>query len=348
MESRVAASSRPSTSYRQPCSAFPSRHPRCWSARLPRSNHRFCSRKSFHVAAVAKAKTEDENPEDEYELPGGDPEIMKEVCDKLFPPNEMDWEAFWKTDDFEEWHPKFVEAFQEAGGYDPSDPSRDPSTVEQMEWMTRATDYLRTREDFSEFLPVSWGNQVNQGMKVDPEDEELDILGDEDDRPWNRDMSVWDLRAVMEKRRYREKSRATWRRKQANLGTGPSLDVLKDDVRISDDDRAMFELTEEEAWHFITQGGQAADPKEVLKHVSIMDPEEKIDFPALGVRYIEEVDEFLKRKGHWTTKEADLTSKSITLEGDDFIDFQQMVGEIPEIDDRKRVDSEWSGDMNDA
>lgn len=304
----------------------------------------------FRVAAGRRNEVaNNENPADEYAIPGGDPEIMKEVCDKLFPPGEVDWQKFWKSDDYDEWHSKFVEAFQEAGGYDPSDPERAPSSVEQMEWLTRATDYLKTREDFGQFLPYAWESTGSDGMiEADPEEEEMDILGDEEDRPWNREMSAWDLRAMMEKRRYREKSRAVWRKRQAAVGGGPSLDILKDDVRISDEDRALFELTDEEAWYFITQGGQT-DPAEVMKYVKVMDPEEKIDFPGMGVRYIEEVDEFLKRKGHWTTQESDLTSKTVTLEGEDYDDFQDMVGEpASQIPDRMRMDSEWEEGMVDA
>lgn len=94
----------------------------------------------------------------------------------------------------------------------------------------------------------------------------------------------------------------------------------------------MFEMTDEEAWDFITQSGNAADPFEVLSNTGVCDPNEVIDFPGdEGVQCIEEVDDFLKRHGHWHESEADLVSHELELSGADYDEYMEAAGPIQKI-----------------
>lgn len=123
---------------------------------------------------------------------------------------------------------RFVEAFQEAGGFDPEDPHRVPEPWEQREWLYRVTDYLKTRPDFVNFLPPTWAN-VKEATPDRPE--KVDILNDELDRPWNPETNAADLRATVEKRKYKVKANQLWAKVRATVGKSPAINVLDGDVR---------------------------------------------------------------------------------------------------------------------
>lgn len=126
---------------------------------------------------------------------------------------------------------RFVQAFQEAGGFDPTDPHRDPEPWEQMDWLYRATDYLKTRPDFAEFLPHGWAFPERAELDLPKDEPPCDTIGDELDRPWNQETNAVDLRARMEKRRYKTKQNEKWAKERARVGTSPGIDVVAGDVR---------------------------------------------------------------------------------------------------------------------
>lgn len=92
----------------------------------------------------------------------------------------------------------------------------------------------------------------------------------------------------------------------------------------------MFELTDQEAWDFITQDGTAADPRDVLEHVEICNPFEKVDIIEEGVEFIEGVEDFAKRKGHWRESAFEIPTDAVDLAGAAYSEFMEAAGELPE------------------
>lgn len=75
------------------------------ASHLPDNGHGHATKRSSVVANVYIEKKVVEG-EEEYIYPGTQPEMLKEVCDKLFPPGDTNWGKFWDEDDCEDWYPK--------------------------------------------------------------------------------------------------------------------------------------------------------------------------------------------------------------------------------------------------
>lgn len=114
------------------------------------------------------------------------------------------------------------------------------------------------------------------------------------------DLTPWDLRARMEKRRQQELQRLDWARRKSLIGLFPSLDMTGD-LRLkplpSEADREEREWTEEEIWRLITLDGKAVDPRapgQVAKVLRVYDPEAQSDHPAEGYVEPPSTEEFLE------------------------------------------------------
>lgn len=101
-------------------------------------------------------------------------------------------------------------------------------------------------------------------------------------------------------------------------------------LRFSEEEQAMFELTDQEAWDLITQDGQAAEPREVLRHVKPCNPFEISDGVEEGTLQIEELEDFLKRKGRWRETSFEIPTDQVDLDGVAYSEFVEATGSPPE------------------
>lgn len=126
------------------------------------------------------------------------------------------------------------------------------------------------------------------------------------------DLSAWDLRAGLEKRRRMEREAEAWQEEQRRtVGRFRATGVdWRSDKRIADTgdptDPAYREWTLQEIWRLICMDGMAVDPR-VQAAVTVASPSERTDFPAEGYREYGEAHDFLAAKG-LLIKEEDLAA----------------------------------------
>eukprot|EP00210_Caulerpa_lentillifera_P007440 g7110.t1 len=237
--------------------------------------------------------------------------VLQRVCDKLFPKGVTNWEEFWMNDDFEDWFESWKQYMQEEGGFDPSLPHYDESIDGQRDWLKRATSYLRTRSDYVTMLPYDWAESIH--------DEPEPNFAKEFDPDWDD----WDFRAMMEKRRAREKARREWRRSQKEIGINVHIDTVSIDKRIPEEYREGYNWTDEEVWDIITQKGRALDPRKMKKlpwrEVSL---DEMPDWAGEGHTYVEEIDEYMINQKLMIDKPEQLSKTTADL---------QMESQLPDI-----------------
>ncbi|KAL4452357.1 hypothetical protein ABPG75_008019 [Micractinium tetrahymenae] len=119
-------------------------------------------------------------------------------------------------------------------------------------------------------------------------------------RPEEPELSEWDLRAKMEKRRRQQRAREAWDARRAEAGRYPSLGAdWRTDVRCQQTgdptDPAYREWTHKEIWDLITLNGQNADPREVV--LWVRDPNEIADAPSQGGKYTMDPEEYFESVG---------------------------------------------------
>lgn len=127
-------------------------------------------------------------------------------------------------------------------------------------------------------------------------------------RKQDPELTPWDLRAKMEKRRRQERDRAVWDEQRAAVGRFPTLGTdWRSDVRLQETgdptDPVYREWTHKEIWDLITLNGQNADPREV--ELFVRDPVEIADGPSQGGSYHMEAEEYFESMGA-LIKEEDL------------------------------------------
>mmetsp|Transcript_37519 Transcript_37519/g.83510 ORF Transcript_37519/g.83510 Transcript_37519/m.83510 type:complete len:410 (+) Transcript_37519:32-1261(+) len=187
--------------------------------------------------------------------------------------------------------------------------------AEVQQWMPPRE--VQDREDLFEYPPVT------------PVAEDL-----------NPDLSYSDVRAVAEKRRWRELMDLEWRRRQSLVNRFQHVSQ-ENDVRLQrfkweELDR---EMTQQEVYDFITANGVNAKPED--HEAFVENPLVPIDYvTTMGVQHIEDTEDFLERIGHLATPEdieqfdreivlraaedADLDEHDLELLADDAMAMQEQ------------------------
>lgn len=148
--------------------------------------------------------------------------------------------------------------------------------------------------------------------------------------PIDPEMSEWDLRAKIEKRRRLQAEKADFDRRRALIGQFPARAVGPSDVRLKNGPNyeEMFgkKWTEEEIWNLITMDGEAADIRKIGDRVlTTLDPEALFDYPGtFGYEYVLETEEFLVKTGHWMRPGSISTDAELTLLSSDFKDLDAL------------------------
>lgn len=121
--------------------------------------------------------------------------------------------------------------------------------------------------------------------------------------------SEWDLRAAMEKKRWKERQHRAWEEHRAEtLGRYPSVAAdWRTDVRIQeteDPDATEYrEWSIREIWELITQHGEAADPRVIP--VKVRKPASRADFVEEGFVQNPEIPVWLESQGKLMREEEE-------------------------------------------
>ncbi|KAL6749868.1 hypothetical protein V8C86DRAFT_769159 [Haematococcus lacustris] len=254
----------------------------CFSGRLPQL--RIAQRAKNVPRAVPVPQKQptpfDQNPDwdeahdlNNIEPDYNDPDWHKQVTD---------WEEFWN---YTRWDLE-AEGLEGDGAFDVAGNWTYGS--ERGFKMIEAMRKIEDRPDVVNFLPAqTFRNHVDvwDDPPVSPEKEEE-----------NPQLSVWDIRARAEKKRYRELMDIEWRRRQSKVGKAVYADN-SNDVRGFQYQWQEREFSHEEVYALITQNGNACKPEEYQAYVD--NPLLVADLPnVMGVHYIEETEDFLERIGH--------------------------------------------------
>lgn len=161
-------------------------------------------------------------------------------------------------------------------------------------------------------------------------------------QPEEPELSEWDLRAKMEKKRRQQRAREAWDARRAQAGRYPSLGAdWRTDVRCQQTgdptDPTYREWTHQEIWDLITANGQNADPREVA--LWVRDPLEVADAPAQGGKYTMDPEEYFESVGALIREDelaaiassaggADGEADGASLLAAEFSDFDDGLGDF--------------------
>ncbi|KAK9824198.1 hypothetical protein WJX72_008470 [[Myrmecia] bisecta] len=136
-----------------------------------------------------------------------------------------------------------------------------------------------------------------------------------------------DLRAIVEKRRMRERSNVLWKQRMDAAGTTRYLNLTpKTDYRLQRHGEEPRDWTHEEMMNFITNHGQNADPFKIK--IGVNDPLGRLDYFEQGVEWIDETEDFLAKRGHWQEDVAELQhDPDISTLDSTFANFDEAGGE---------------------
>ncbi|PSC72276.1 hypothetical protein C2E20_4467 [Micractinium conductrix] len=144
---------------------------------------------------------------------------------------------------------------------------------------------------------------AQERVGLPPAERQFDVarhLNDRMPRKPEPELTEWDLRARMEKRKRQQKQREAWNARRAAVGHYPSLGAdWRSDIRCKETgdptDPHYREWTHKEIWDLITMNGTNADPRDVA--VFVRDPKEIVDAPAQGGGYRMEPEEYFESIG---------------------------------------------------
>lgn len=203
-----------------------------------------------------------------------------------------DWSAFWNDKSL--YFDKYGIGVEEDEEGKARAQAMGPAELSSM--IFEAMPELRRRSDFIGREPF--------GLQDADHSATLPVVADEPEVP--EQMNEWDLRAKMEKQRQKELQRLDWERRKSRIGMWEPLS-MEGDIRMvplpyeTPEDMDM-DWPEEKIWDLITMGGKAVDPRlpgTVDAVLTVYDPEQQSDHPAMGYVDPPTMEEYLQSIGHW-------------------------------------------------
>ncbi|KAL0056022.1 hypothetical protein WJX82_006799 [Trebouxia sp. C0006] len=136
-----------------------------------------------------------------------------------------------------------------------------------------------------------------------------------------RDWTEFELRAWVEKRKWKADKDAEWHQRQQDVGRFDVVNVTEEnDTRLMPRHELSKTWTHEEIWDLILNGGMNANPADVP--MKTYDPGSKADYFSEGIQYFPETDEWLASIGHWWEDEAEPdVGQEVSMLASDFSDI---------------------------
>jgi hypothetical protein len=146
----------------------------------------------------------------------------------------------------------------------------------------------------------------------------------------SNNLTEWDLRAKLEKRRRKAREEQAWHDIQSKLVRRKSISAdWRTDIRCNntgDPTQPDYrEWTNKEIWNLITTDGLHADPRDV--EFLVRNPAGRADWVEEGVDYIPEIDEYLKNKGLMI--EEDEEDAIVDQAGENMLEEELEMQEFP-------------------
>ncbi|KXZ49493.1 hypothetical protein GPECTOR_21g719 [Gonium pectorale] len=239
-----------------------------------------------------------------------------------------DWNEFWT---YQNWELEVEDLETEEGNMaGPMEAVRRAEKLidafTEMDMRTDIVNWMTTQHSEDAFEEDKWTNPPMLPEKLDP----------------NPRLSLFDLRALAEKRRQREFADAEWRRRQNRIGklTYPHMDE-QHDIRVQSliGEGYRNDWTEEQIQQLIVNNGLSCPPEE---HGAVVEnPLVPQDYHALGVRYIEETEELLERTGHLASQDfRKQFDREFIIHGEDYgvDEVEQLIDDLLEEDAQEQLE----------
>ncbi|DBA67266.1 TPA: hypothetical protein ACH3X2_001573 [Trebouxia sp. C0005] len=136
-----------------------------------------------------------------------------------------------------------------------------------------------------------------------------------------RDWTEFELRAWVQKRRWKAGKDAEWHQRQEDVGRFDVVNVTEEnDTRLMPRHELSKTWTHEEIWDLILNGGMNANPADVPMRT--FDPGARTDFFTEGIKYFPEMDEWLADIGHlWEDEAEPDVGQEVSMLASDFSDI---------------------------